>query len=734
MQTLFQHWKPVFHSSGRQYWERTPVPQSHADADFSFDLKKNPNSADKVFRSWKQMQAVVKKNTANTHELYQQNKSDLHPLAQQLEKGFDYYLGLLTEHGFISGDYGGPHFLLPGLIIVSHVTNSRLSEEHEALMRMYMFNHQQEDGGWGLHIEGESTMLGTGLQYVALRILGTAADDSRMVRAREWIHRHGGVTHIPSWGKFYLSVLGVYRWEGCHSLFPEIWLLPHALPIHPGRYWCHARMVYLPMAYCYGHRITGEESTLVHELRRELYPEGWEKVNWKAARDGCCATDRFHQSSRVLRLMQRLLQVYEKIALPSLRKKALNFILKYIQAEDAQTNYINIGPVNQVINSLCVWHAHGERSEAFQKHKDRWKDYLWIAEDGMKMQGYNGAQLWETAFTVNALAESGLATQYTDSMQRMYGFIDRSQILKTFAKGETFYRHQPRGGWPFSTVDHGWPITDCTGDGVKATLVIHQFFRSISHPIQETIDLPRLRLAVDLMLSFQSEDGGWASYEVRRGPFWLEHLNPSEVFGEIMVDYPYVECTSSTIQALRAFQKADPDYRREEIEHKIGKGISFLYNRQRADGSWYGSWGVCFTYAAWFALEALAVEGFTYSNHEQARRGCDFLVRKQREDGSWGESYKSCVEQRWVEHEQGQIIQTAWALLGMMAVGYPDTGVLQRGISFIAARQEENGDFPQEGISGVFNKNCMETYTSYRNVFPLWAISRFLRLKLSSTN
>jgi squalene cyclase len=51
---------------------------------------------------------------------------------------------------------------------------------------------------------------------------------------------------------------------------------------------------------------------------------------------------------------------------------------------------------------------------------------------------------------------------------------------------------------------------------------------------------------------------------------------------------------------------------------------------------------------------------------------------------------------------------------------------MEAGIDFLLSRQEKNGDFPQEGISGVFNKNCMETYTSYRNVFPLWAIGRWL--------
>lgn len=35
---------------------------------------------------------------------------------------------------------------------------------------------------------------------------------------------------------------------------------------------------------------------------------------------------------------------------------------------------------------------------------------------------------------------------------------------------------------------------------------------------------------------------------------------------------------------------------------------------QRPDGSWYGSWGVCFTYGAWFGCEALAAVGETAFN------------------------------------------------------------------------------------------------------------------------
>lgn len=32
-------------------------------------------------------------------------------------------------------------------------------------IRRYLHNHQNEDGGWGLHIEGNSTMFGSSLKY-----------------------------------------------------------------------------------------------------------------------------------------------------------------------------------------------------------------------------------------------------------------------------------------------------------------------------------------------------------------------------------------------------------------------------------------------------------------------------------------------------------------------------------------------------------------------------------------
>ena len=79
----------------------------------------------------------------------------------------------------------------------------------------------------------------------------------------------------------------------------------------------------------------------------------------------------------------------------------------------------------------------------------------------------------------------------------------------------------------------------------------------------------------------QNRDGGFASYELVRGPSWLELLNPAEVFGrsilsttvisslnqvgKIMIEYEYPECTTSVITSLSIFRKHYPNYRSKEI-------------------------------------------------------------------------------------------------------------------------------------------------------------------------
>jgi len=73
------------------------------------------------------------------------------------------------------------------------------------------------------------------------------------------------------------------------------------------------------------------------------------------------------------------------------------------------------------------------------------------------------------------------------------------------------------------------------------------------------------------------------------------------------------------------------------------------------------------------------------------------------------------------------VVQTAWALLGLLAGGCEDEEAMERGVKFLMAQQQEDGDWGQEGITGVFNRNCGITYSQYRNIFPLWALGRYAR-------
>lgn len=64
-------------------------------------------------------------------------------------------------------------------------------------------------------------------------------------------------------------------------------------------------------------------------------------------------------------------------------------------------------------------------------HMMRIPDYLWIAEDGMKMQGYNGSQCWDTSFAIQAIWECGLLDEFPEVSKNVWTYLERCQILST---------------------------------------------------------------------------------------------------------------------------------------------------------------------------------------------------------------------------------------------------------------------------------------------------------------
>jgi squalene/oxidosqualene cyclase-like protein len=625
-----------------------------------FNAAKNPNSGDKLFRdamirSWRGEKPDEKKVPSSAKEA--------------AGKGISFYQMLQTIDGHWAGDYGGPMFLMPGLICTLYITKTPFPAGRREGMIAYLKNHQQVDGGWGTHIECSSTMFGTILSYVALRLLGEDPESECMVNGRKFIHHWGGALYAPSWAKFWMAVLGVYDWDGVNSVPVEMWLLPRWFPFHPGKLWCHCRMVYLPMGYLYCKRFVPSDlanDPILQGLRKELYLENYNTIHWDCYRQTCASIDEYSPLNPLMKVAQDFLALFERVMkcssfLQSLRKKGLEWSLDYIHAEDIQTNYIDIGPVNKALNMLAVFAGNGENNqeENFLRHVSRVDDYLWVAEDGMKMQGYNGSQCWDTAFATQAMVESDLvlsSSSYSNTLVQAYSYFDRSQIKNDEDNREYYYRHISKGGWPFSSAAHGWPISDCTAEGLKAVLCIHANDK-LKALIPKTMLLTEERFAdaVNVILSYQNPDGGWATYENNRGYGWYELLNPSEVFGDIMIDYSYVECSSACLTALKAFHLQFPTNRKEEVLASIVRGRDFLKSIQRKDGSWYGSWGNCFTYGTWFGVEGLLAGGESIKS-DSIQRAIAFVLKKQNTNGGWGENYLACVNKEYPADGTGKVI------------------------------------------------------------------------------
>ena len=89
-------------------------------------------------------------------------------------------------------------------------------------------------------------------------------------------------------------------------------------------------------------------------------------------------------------------------------------------------------------------------------------------------------------------------------------------------------RQRTNGAWPFSTRTQGYTVSDCTAEGLKSVLLLQ---KNLGYPA--LISDERIFAAIDILLSMQNDDGGFASYELVRGPELMEYLNPAQVFGKV---------------------------------------------------------------------------------------------------------------------------------------------------------------------------------------------------------
>ena len=458
------------------------------------------------------------------------------------------------------------------------------------------------------------------------------------------------------------------------------------------------------MSYIWSRKYSHPLNDLTRELKKELYTQPYDTIDFPAHRDTISHVDSYHPKSALLCTINwALVNVWNPYIRPNwLVKRAEDWAFQLIRYEDENSDYADLAPVNAPMNTVACFVREGPDAYSVKRHIERLPEFLWLKHEGMLTNGTNGVQSWDTSFMVLAMAVAGVATdpRWKPMLMKALEFLDEHQIREDCYDQALCYRQQRKGAWGFSTRDQGYTVSDCTSEAVKSVVLLQRI-----PGFPKLISDERLRDAIDTLLTMQNASGGFSSYEPTRGPEWLEMLNAAEVFGRIMIEYDYPECTTAVVTALSMFSTQDPVYRKADIATAISRAITYIRRAQREDGSWYGSWGICFTYAGMFALESLASVGETCANSEYARKGCAFFLGKQRADGGWGESYKSCETATWVEHENTQVVQTCWALLALMDADCPDREAIERGIRLVMRRQQADGGWEQEAIEGVFNKS-----------------------------
>jgi lanosterol synthase len=378
------------------------------------------------------------------------------------------------------------------------------------------------------------------------------------------------------------------------------------------------------------------------------------------------------------------------------------------------------------LNCLALWASdpkHPELSPSLEGMEAwKWED----EEEGIRYVGAR-SQTWDTAFSMLALLEDrSIAEQFAGPLRRAYAFLRDDQMTAEVSK----YREQARdpalGGWCFSDGAHRWPVSDCTAEALSAVLKMHAASQ-LAPPVSARITDDRIAQATRFILSRQNPDGGFGTYESRRGPIWLESVNPSEMFGQCMTERSYIECTASSLTALVHVREAYPRLMREPVGEAMERADLFLRSRQHADGSFAGFWGVNFTYAAFHVAKALRAAG-ARPDDRALRRLANWLISKQRPDGGWGEHYSGCLTDRYVEHSQSQVVMTSWALLVLMDSIGANADSVRRGINWLESMQCENGSWPSQSVNGVFFGSAMLDYRLYKSYFPVWALARWRRL------
>ncbi len=656
------------------------------------------------------------------------------PLDQAVSRALQWLADQQQPEGFWVGMLESNCCMEAQWILGMHFLGVKSDPKMPGVLRAIL-NEQRPDGSWEVYHQAPMGDINTTVEcYAALRCSGFRAHALPVRKARAWILSHGGLSKIRNFTRIWLALIGEWPWKQTPAVPPEMICLPTWVPFNLYWFASWARATIVPLAIVSARRP-------VHHLPSEsrldeLFPEGRERFDYAMPKRMTGFWPAY------FRLNEKLLHAYISSPWKLGRETSIKLCLEWIlRHQDSDGAWGGIQP--PWIYSLLALKTEGYLlgHPAMQKGLDAWNQHWSYKRGGATYLQASESPVWDTLLTLQALLDCDATVNSFPQMLPALDWILNKQIL---VKGDwaMTVKEVECGGWAFERANTHYPDLD---DTAVAIIVLVRIRGLVPAEYRTRIDAA-LERAEAWVRAMQSSSGGWGAFD-KDNDKWILTRIPFCDFGEIL-DPPSADLTGHKLEALGLMgcTMTDPAVRR---------AVDYVMSEQEPEGSWFGRWGVNHLYGTALVLPGLRAVGFDMEDPRIQHAG-QWLASKQSADGGWGESCGSYMDDTLRGAGPNTPSQTAWALIGLLAIGGHDFDpAIRRGVDWLVNHQMActwnepdyvGCGFPGYGIGERIdlNKNTtmlaqgrelargfMINYNMYRHYFPLQALGR-ARQHLSS--
>ncbi|WP_025885919.1 squalene--hopene cyclase [Asaia prunellae] len=594
-------------------------------------------------------------------------------------------------------------------VLLGHYLD-RIDDEKQARIGVYLRRIQGDHGGWPLYHDGGFDLSASVKAYFALKAIGDDIDAPHMKRAREAILDRGGAARVNVFTRIQMALFGEVPWRATPVMPVELMLMPKAAVFSMWNmsYW--SRCVVAPLLVLRTLEPRAINPRNIHI--QELFVTPPEEV-----KDWIRGPYRSFWG-RVFKQVDTVLRPIEPHFPSTLRKKAIKAAIDFIEPRLGEGG---LGAIYPAMANVVMMYRELGVPDNDPRVELAWKgiqELLVQKEDETYCQPCV-SPVWDTGLSGLAMAEAASGPDATrpkethERLKRSMEWLRERQILNVKGDWAINCPDVRPGGWAFQYENDYYPDVD---DTAVVGMLLN---REDPEGNREAISRAR-----EWIVGMQSSNGGWGAFDIDNDLEALNHI-PFADHGALL-DPPTADVSARCVSFLceLGFSEDRP---------VIERGLAYLRREQEPEGCWFGRWGTNYIYGTWSALCAFNIAGVPHDD-PAVMRAVAWLEEKQREDGGWGEDCASYEGATPGEYDKSLPTQTAWAVLGLMAVGRRDSKAVQRGISYLVSQQDENGEWQEKPYNAVgFPKVFYLRYHGYKQFFPLMALSRFRNLGLSNS-